>query len=230
MQRNVKHQQQKFPIMRLFRRQYLWMPTTLGWGVIIAVFAVMTSLTVMHIHPFLAINSPLQQADVLVVEGWIPDYALKQAATEYQKKSYSQIITTGVPLEKGSYLLEYKNYAEIAALTLKNIGLESEKIVAVSSPEVKKDRTYASAIALHQWLEKSNSQITAINLFTHDTHARRSWLIFQKALAPKIQVGIISSTPQNYEPNKWWIYSAGVRSIINEIVAYVYAVVVSWKG
>jgi hypothetical protein len=230
MQRNVKHRQKKFPIMRLFKRKYLWMPTTLGWGIIIAGFAVITSLIFIHIYPFLAINSPLQQADVLVVEGWIPDYALKQAATESQEKSYSQIITTGVPLEKGSYILEYKNYAEIAAVTLKNIGLESEKIVAVPSPEVTKDRTYASAIALRQWLEKSNSQIAAINLFTHDTHARRSWLIFQKALAPKIKVGIISSAPQNYDPKKWWIYSAGVRSIINEIVAYIYAVVVSWKG
>jgi uncharacterized SAM-binding protein YcdF (DUF218 family) len=230
MHRNVKHRQQKFPIMRLFRRKSLWMPTSLGWGIIIAVLAVMTSLIFMHIHPFLAITSPLKQADFLVVEGWIPDYAIKQAATEYQEKSYRQIITTGVPLEKGSYLLEYKNYAEIAALTLKNIGLESEKIVAVASPEVKKDRTYASAIALRQWLEKSNSPMAAINLFTHDTHARRSWLIFQKALSPKIKVGIISSAPQNYDPNKWWTYSAGVRSIINEIVAYVYAVVVSWKG
>jgi uncharacterized SAM-binding protein YcdF (DUF218 family) len=230
MQKNVKYRQQKFPIMRLFKRKSLWMPTTLGWGIIIAVFAVMTSLIFMHIHEFLAMNSPLQQADVLVVEGWIPDYAIKQAATEYQEKPYSQIITTGVPLEKGSYLLEYKNHAELAAFTLKKIGLEPEKIVAVSSQEVKKDRTYASAIALRQWLEKSNSPIATINLFTHDTHARRSWLIFQKALAPKIKVGIISSTPQNYDPNKWWIYSAGVRSIINEIVAYVYAAVVSWKG
>jgi uncharacterized SAM-binding protein YcdF (DUF218 family) len=178
----------------------------------------------------LATNSPLQQVNVLVVEGWIPDYALKQAATEYLEKSYSQIITTGVPLDAGSYLLEYKNYAELAAITLKNIGLKPEKILVIPSAEVIKDRTYASAIALRQWLEKSNSQIRAINLFTHDTHARRSWLIFQQALAPKIQVGIISSAPKNYDPQKWWIYSAGVRSIIDEIVAYLYAVVVSWKA
>ncbi len=216
--------------MRLFKRQYLWMPTIVGWGIIITFFGVIASLIFFQIHPFLAINSPLQQADVLVVEGWIPDYALKQAVTEFQEKSYSQLITTGVPLERGSYLLEYKNYAELAAITLKNIGLKPEQIVAVPSAEVVKDRTYASAIALRQWLEKSNSQITAINLFTHDTHARRSWLIFQQALAPKIQVGIISSTPQNYDPRQWWIYSAGVRSIIDEIVAYVYAVVVSWKA
>jgi hypothetical protein len=31
MQKNVKHQQQKFPIMRLFKRKSLWMPTTVEW-------------------------------------------------------------------------------------------------------------------------------------------------------------------------------------------------------
>ncbi|WP_219725086.1 hypothetical protein [Fischerella thermalis] len=31
MQKNVKHQQQKFPIMRLFKRK--WMPTTVEWRV-----------------------------------------------------------------------------------------------------------------------------------------------------------------------------------------------------
>ncbi|RDH51550.1 hypothetical protein CA946_00985 [Fischerella thermalis 111/344/542] len=33
MQKNVKHQQQKFPIMRLFKRKSLWMPTTVEWRV-----------------------------------------------------------------------------------------------------------------------------------------------------------------------------------------------------
>ncbi|WP_146006261.1 hypothetical protein [Fischerella thermalis] len=33
MQKNVKHRQQKFSIMGLFKCKSLWMPTTLGWGV-----------------------------------------------------------------------------------------------------------------------------------------------------------------------------------------------------
>ncbi|PMB40742.1 hypothetical protein CEN40_21575 [Fischerella thermalis CCMEE 5205] len=49
MQKNVKHRQQKFPIMRLLKRKSLWMPTTFGWVIIIAVFAVMTSLIFMYI-------------------------------------------------------------------------------------------------------------------------------------------------------------------------------------
>jgi hypothetical protein len=44
MQKNVKHRSKKFPIIRLFKRQYLWIPTTLGWGIIITFFGVIASL------------------------------------------------------------------------------------------------------------------------------------------------------------------------------------------
>ncbi|BAZ65772.1 hypothetical protein NIES4106_05170 [Fischerella sp. NIES-4106] len=66
MQKNVKNRPKKFPIMRLFKRQYLWMPTTLGWGMIITVFVVIASFIFLQIHSFLVINSPLQQSNILV--------------------------------------------------------------------------------------------------------------------------------------------------------------------
>ncbi|RUR74481.1 YdcF family protein [Chlorogloeopsis fritschii PCC 9212] len=230
MHRKIQPKQKKnFPVFRLFKRQQMWVLTVPGWGIFITLVASLISFSFINIHPFLAVTSPVK-ADILVVEGWIPDYALVQALAEFKKNSYRQLITTGIPLEKGFYLAEYKTYAEMAAATLKKLGLEPEKIVVVPSQEVTKDRTYASAIALQQWLENANFKIEAVNLFTYATHARRSWLIFQQALAPKIQVGVIASSPQNYDPNKWWMYSTGVRSVINEVVAYVYAFIFSWKA
>ncbi|NEP26194.1 MAG: cytosine deaminase, partial [Moorea sp. SIO3I6] len=58
-----------------------------------------------HIHPFLSITSPIN-ADALVVEGWLPDYALKGAMEEFDRGNYQKIITTGLPLRKGYYLSE----------------------------------------------------------------------------------------------------------------------------
>ncbi len=225
----IKNRQRKFPFFRLFKRQKIWIPTIPGWGIFITLIASLISYNFINIYPFLAVNSPIK-ADILVVEGWIPDYALEQALVEFKRNSYRQIITTGIPLEIGFYLAEYKNFAELSAETLKKLGVEPEKIVAVPSPEVIKDRTYASALALREWIENSDLKIEAINLFSHETHSRRSWLIFKKALSPQIKVGVISSAPKNYEPKKWWIYSAGVRSVINEAVAYIYARFINWKG
>lgn len=219
----------KLPI-RLIQRREVWLPTLWGW-ILLLVFA--TTLLVSSINnlpSFLATNQPIN-AEVLVIEGWLPDYAVKEALAEFRRGSYRQIVTTGIPIERGCYLAEYKNYAELAAATLKTLGLAPEKIVPVPTPEVRKDRTHASALAFKQWLSKTNSSIKSINLLTLDVHARRSWLLFQKALAPaKVQVGIIAVQPIDYDAKHWWRYSSGVRKIINEFVAYIYAQYINWNA
>jgi hypothetical protein len=50
------------------------------------------------LHPFLAMNVPVD-AQILVVEGWLPNYALKAAAAEFNKGNYSVLVTTGGPIE-----------------------------------------------------------------------------------------------------------------------------------
>ncbi|NEQ28448.1 MAG: YdcF family protein, partial [Microcoleus sp. SIO2G3] len=72
--------------------------------------------------------------------------------------------------------------------------------------------------------------LESVNLFTNDAHARRSWLIYKQVLAPKIKVGVIAAEPAEYDPKKWWVSSEGVRTIISEAIAYVYALFVKWKA
>jgi hypothetical protein len=222
-------QNRKIPKIRLIHRQQKWTLTAQGWGIAIACATSLIIFTFTHIHPFLAVTSPLK-ADVLVVEGWLPDYAIKQALIEFESGSYRQIITTGGRLERGSYLAEYKNFAELSAATLKALGLEKEKLVAVPAPEVIKYRTYASAAAFRQWLSDSDLKLESINLYTFDVHARRSWLLFKQVLAPKIKVGVISAETREYDPKNWWSSSAGMRSISSETIAYIYARFVNLKA
>ena len=216
-----KHQNKKIPSIRLIHRQEKWTFTAQGWGVVITFAATLIIFTITHIHPFLSVNSPIK-ADILVVEGWLPDYAIKQALTEFENGSYNKIVTTGGPLPTGYYLAEYKTFAELSAATLKALGLKKEKLVAVPAPKVIKDRTYTSAVTFRQWLSNSNLNIQSINLYAFDVHTRRSWLIFKKVLAPKIQVGAITAKTRDYQPDKWWSSSAGVRSVISEVIAYIY--------
>lgn len=218
--------QQKKTKFTLVYRQRKWKATVQKWGITLMCAATLVVLMVANVHPFLSVNSPTK-ADVLVVEGWLLDYALQQAITEFESGSYRLLVTTGGPLERGSHLAKYNNYAELAAATLKALGLEKEKIVAISTPSVIKNRTYASAVAVQQWLSNSNLQLKAINLFSSDVHARRSWLIYKQVLAPKIKVGVIAAEQQSYDANKWWSSSAGVRSVIDELIAYIYVRFVS---
>ncbi|NEU74268.1 YdcF family protein [Hassallia byssoidea VB512170] len=221
------HQNPKIPRIRLIKRQQMWTLTAPGWVIAIALMISVMFFSITHLYPFLAVTSPIK-TDVLVVEGWVTDYAVEQAFTEFKSGSYREIFTTGGPVERGFYLAEYKTFAGIAAATLKKLGVQPEKVTVVPTPDVIKDRTHASAIALRQWLTNSNSPIKSMNLLTSDAHARRSWLIFQEVLEPKIKVGIIAAKPLSYNPNKWWISSEGVRTVIAEIIAYIYALFVNW--
>jgi uncharacterized SAM-binding protein YcdF (DUF218 family) len=221
------YQNPKILRIRLIKRQQVWTLTVLGWVIAMALMISAIFFSIAHLYPFLAVTSPIK-TDVLVVEGWVTDYAAEQAFAEFKSGSYRQIFTTGGPVERGFYLVEYNNFATIAAATLKKLGMQPEKVTIVPASDVIKDRTHSSAIALRQWLANSNSPIKSMNLLTSDAHARRSWLIFQQVLAPKIKVGIIAAKPASYNPNKWWTSSEGVRTVTSEIIAYIYALFVNW--
>jgi len=217
----------KFKIQLLQRRE-VWLPTLQGWAVILFSFLLVFVMAIARIHPFLAITAPIP-ANILVVEGWLPDYAVEEAIAEYQRGSYEKLITTGTPISRGYYLAEYKNFAELTAATFLALGFDHNQLVAVPTPKVEKDRTYTSAMTLRQWLSASGLQVTGINLFSLGPHTRRSWLIFRQALAPQVPVGAIAVEPRAYDVQHWWRSSEGVRTVISEAIAYFYARFVSWK-
>ncbi len=196
--------------------------TKRDWALLIISIAGLIFGFVSSIHPFLAIDKPID-SNILVVEGWIPDYALKQAIKEFKSNNYSLLITTGGPLLKGYHLSHYKTEAEIGAAIIKNFGFDEEKIIAIPAPYVIKDRTYNSAKALKEWIANSDQNIKTINLFSLGAHSRRSWILFKKALGDSIQVGIISADDFSYDPEHWWKSSDGVRTVLSEVIAYIYA-------
>lgn len=174
-----------------------------------------------QVNSFLSKSSPLS-SKVLVVEGWLPDYALVEAAKIYKEDKYTKMITTGGPLGVGSYLKEYKDYAHLARATLIAVGMQENELIAVAAPDVKRDRTYHSALALKTWIKGNNLDIRSINLVSYGPHSRRSSMLFQKAFVGELEVGSISISPQSYDPKKWYSSSEGVRTTINEFIAYVY--------
>lgn len=206
----------------LIHRKEQWSLTVYGWLFTFILILALILFTVTNIYPFLAVNAPIS-ADVLVVEGWIPDYAIKGAIAEFKRGHYRQVITTGTPVSKGYYLAEYKNFAELTAATFIALGFDNNDLVAIPTPYTLKNRTYASAVAVRQWLSTSDLTVKSINLYTSGPHARRSWIIFKSALAPGIKVGVIAAEPQEYNSKAWWQSSEGVRTVIGEAIAYIYA-------
>jgi uncharacterized SAM-binding protein YcdF (DUF218 family) len=174
------------------------------------------------IHPFLAVTAPVQ-ARILVVEGWLPDYAVAEALREFQRHPYDRIYTTGGPLERGTYLTDHDSFADVAAATLRKLGAPHPAVIAVPTTERYRNRTYESAVALRNYLATHQLHPDAINLVTEGTHARRSRLCFRRALGRDVRVGVISIPNRDYDSNQWWRYSSGIKTILGESLAVLYA-------
>jgi uncharacterized SAM-binding protein YcdF (DUF218 family) len=198
----------------------------LSWRGMILVLVASVGLTIsvfLNVYPFLAITERVN-ADALVVEGWIHGYAIRSAVDEFNRGSYNKIYTTGGPENgTGDYVNDYQTGASIGAEILKNNGVPEDRVQMAVSHVNGRDRTYSSAIALRNWLRDHNVGVRSINIVTEGCHARRTQLLFQEALGKNVSVGIIAVPNPDYNSKYWWHYSDGVREVIGESLAYVYA-------
>ncbi len=206
----------------LVQRKETWVLTRRGALALLAVCTAGVLFAARQIHPFLAITEPLG-GDVLVVEGWMPDVALQEALGWFEQHPYRLLVTTGGPLEKGSYLSAYSTTAELAAATLRRLGADPDRIVAVPAPAVRADRTFESALALGRWLSGSGLAAGSLDVVSLGAHARRTRLLFQKALGDRVRVGVIAAANPGYDEEHWWAWSGGVRAVVGETTAYLYA-------
>lgn len=197
-------------------------PTWRGAILALAVFAVAVAAFLRTVHPYLAVTERLPTT-VLVVEGWLPDFALQAALDEFRRGGYREIWVTGGPLEKGSPLFEHRTHAELGRVVLEKLGAPPGVVRAVPAPKVQKDRTFASAVALRHWWRQQPNPAPAFNVLSTDAHARRTRLLFAKAFGDASRIGIIATPDERYDGARWWRSSDGVRTVLSELIAYAYA-------
>jgi uncharacterized SAM-binding protein YcdF (DUF218 family) len=204
-------------------RKYRW---GLAWWVKLLLLVTGVALAlgaVVGAYPFLAITQPVN-ADVLVVEGWVHKYAIQAAVDEYKSGDYRRVFTTGGPVTgNGGYVNDYQTAASVGADLLKKAGLPAGVLQMVPCEVIGRDRTYSSAIALRDWFHEHNLQVRSLNIVTEGAHARRTRLLFERALGRGVNVGIISVPSLDFDARHWWYYSEGLEEVVQEGVSYLYA-------
>ena len=199
-----------------------------GRGVLLAFIALVVWLIFLEIYPFLAVTHR-EDAKVLVVEGWVRQFAIKGAVAEFKTGRYDRVFVTGGPVVgSGGYSYDYNTEASIGADLLKTAGIPNDAVQMVPSRVWNRNRTYYSAVALRDWLNKHNVQVSSMNVLTEEAHARRTWLLFQEAFGKNVRVGIISIPNPDFDTKHWWRYSDGVRDVTDEAIAYLYAKLLFW--
>jgi uncharacterized SAM-binding protein YcdF (DUF218 family) len=225
-------------IFFMFWSRQFWLATTtrsrLTWKArffLLTLLALIAFLSRHAVYQWLAVTQTQPTPAPWVIEGWVSDSLVKEAATNWQEKRTPFLITTGGPLGRGDYLLPWHNYARLAAATASSLGVPDEAIYAVPSLAAKKDRTEASAASLREWLKEHPTIIPERRfvLVTEAAHARRSWMTFRRVFGAEWTIEIMALPPENYDATRWWATSAGLKDVIGEAFACVYEVCRRWR-
>jgi len=206
----------------LLRRRQLITPTWRGWLLVLLILGIATTFAVRNAYYFLAVTDPVP-GGILVVEGWGPDFFMRDAIEEFHRNHYQQLFVTGGPIGKSAMFAEYKTFAELAAATLEKMGFDHDLLHAIPAEEARRDRTFTSAVAVKDWLQAHGMGMTKITVMSLGPHSRRSRLLYEKAFGNNIKVGVVAVEDGEIDPQHWWTTSQGFRSVTDEMVAYFYA-------
>jgi hypothetical protein len=187
-------------------------------------------LILLAIHPFLAVTHR-ENTKTLVVEGWVRQFAINAAVAEFKNGHYDRVFVTGGPVAgTGGYSNDYNTEASVGTDRLIAAGIPNNLLQMVPSRVWNRNRTYYSAVALRDWFSSHNIHAGSMNVLTEEAHSRRTRLLFQEAFGRNIRVGIISVPNPDYDASHWWRYSDGVRDVVGEAIAYIYAKFFFWPG
>ncbi len=123
----------------------------------------------------------------------------------------------------GGYSNDFNTSASVGAELLVKVGLSPELVQMVPSHVSGRDRTYSSALKLREYFQTNGLAVTSFNVLTEGAHARRTRMLFQKAFGDGVAVGIVAVPDPDYDAAHWWHYSEGVREVIGESIAWLYA-------
>lgn len=203
------------------------MPTGQGFLLLVLLVAGLLYGVTIRLYPFLAQHHPVPNAEIIIIEGWLPDAELKEAVKGIQPGQL--IVTTGGPVTFGGILFKGKTYAEVTAERLCLLGLDSEKIICAPASDVRSDRTYASALGARDALKQRGLFGKNSNVYSVGAHSRRSFYLYRLAFGADYPIGIVSLDSQEADLRHWWRSSLAFKHVLGELTSWIYTLFSSCK-
>lgn len=207
--------------VKFAHKKEVWIPTWQGFFLLFMLFGGLFYGVTNQLYPFLAQHHPVKNAEIIIIEGWLADAELKEAAKFIRTGQI--VITTGGPVLFGQKILQYDNYAELGTARLIAFGIPAETIITIPAPDTQRDRTYVSAQVTRRRLEELGLFGKSANLYTIGAHARRSYLLFHRVFGKDYPIGVVAVEPPGYHLEHWYRYSAGVKHVLTELISWIYA-------
>lgn len=214
--------------IKLASKRERWGLTANGWLLLLLVLALMFFIFVKKIVPFLSEEETVD-ARVMVVEGYVPDYAFQEIINVFNRDNYDLLIASGTYYDQGFFITGIETSAQLIANSLLFLGFDSTKLAVVPVPiGTHINRTYHSALITRAYLRQNYPTIDKINIFSLGPHARRSKCLFEMVYEPDIKVGNIVIPHVGINAKNWYKSSRGFRTVTNEVIAYIYVKLFFW--
>ncbi len=200
--------------MKLFRPRTIWWPTWQGWSLLFLLAAGCVVLLIANVHGFLAVTHRVANADILVVEAWVPEKVAMAAAREFREGKYRSLVVTDL---KRPYIGEERpedNKTSAAVRQLGSYGVPVDRIIVCTGAAVDEHRSFAMASALRDAMRRRVVIAQGVNIVAPAAHARKTWLAYSRALRHEAAVGIFAVPTGDYDPAYWWRSSQGVKWVI----------------
>ena len=215
----------------LFRRREVILPTLWGCALALALLGGTGILVGRHLGPWLAVSDPTAggngaSVDLLVVEGWLGERELDEAAAYARAHGYRRVVTSGGPILSFS---PFASFAERAAHHLSD-RLPGVSVQAAPAPRTKLDRTYASAVWVRQWAQQRAVPVETIDVYSLGAHARRTRILYRLAFGEATRVGIIAGVPQDSDILHWWTTSEAAKAVLLEAVSVAWTQCCFWPA
>lgn len=98
----------------------------------------------------------------------------------------------GLLQERRRIVNNFTSYADLARNRLLSMGIPASRVISIPCNKVKINRTLTSALAFRDWLKTFDIDVKGINIISLGTHARRTWMTYNKILDEKYNIGIIA--------------------------------------
>lgn len=191
------------------------------------VFAVALVSFVLFAHPFLAVTQRVD-ADILVIEGWIPGYMMPPAAKEFQQGNYTLFLVSG--LQNAPNDNQTEPDAMLTTSRLEKLGIPSKALVPCQAPFASWMRTAKTARAVQAKVAELGLKPRGINVITAGPHARETWVAYQHAFGDTMPVGIISIPKSDYPADRWWLSRQGLIWVPKDFIAWLKEVLLGTRS
>lgn len=214
------------PALRLTRTRTTRSLTPAGRLLTAAVILLIARLGAPELHDWFACGGgePMgPPPGSVILEGWLPDDSMELLVGHPAVRGAAHIYCTGGPFEMGGILTEHDTFADLAQVRLLALGVDSNRVSAVPSGDVRRDRTWASARVLRNHLQAHGGPPPGpVWLVSQGVHARRSRRLFRHALRDVAEIEAWALPSKRYDRTDWWKSSEGFKAVFGEIIALPY--------